>query len=426
MSATITVTNLGKRFRRRGANAPRTLKELILRGGRGLRAETFWGLRDVSFSIAPGRTIGIIGRNGAGKSTMLRLIGGVGRPDTGSVKLSGRIGALLDLGAGLNSDLTGRENVYVAGVISGMTRAEVRRRFDDIVAFAELERFIDSPLRTYSTRMRMRLAFAVAVHIDPQILLIDEVLAVGDLAFQRKCLDRIRQFKEQGCTILIVSHDPTQISNLCDEVIWLRDGRVQAYGPTDQIVEEYVAFMEQSPRQNTPSIPTEVLANGQLLQAGGNRFGSQEIQITAVRLLNQRGIIVASLDSGNSRQIDVDYTAVKTIRSPLASINLQRPDGTICFDTSTEANGLILPDLIGTGTIQLQIERLDLAGGDYLLSAGLYEHDWTSTYDYHWQAYPLTITMAPSSKGIIYPPMRWSIHPGSKEVIVEESVPHIR
>jgi lipopolysaccharide transport system ATP-binding protein len=420
MSTAITVTKLGKRFRRRGINGPMTFKDVFVRGGRGLRAEVFWGLRDVSFRIEPGRTIGIIGRNGAGKSTLLRLVGGVGRPDIGSVKLSGRIGALLDLGAGLNPELTGRENVFVAGVISGMTRAEVSRRFTDIVAFAEIEHFIDSPLRTYSTGMRMRLAFAIAVHIDPQILLIDEVLAVGDIAFQRKCLDRIRQFKQQGCTILIVSHDMSQIHNLCDEVIWLREGSVQIHGPTDQVIEEYVAFMEQSLRQNTPDLPAQILNNGKALQTGVNRFGSQEIQISAVRLLDPKGMPVTSLDSGTSLLVELDYVATRPISAPLAGFSLHRDDGAVCLDTSTEAAGFDLPTLSGSGTIGLQIERLELMGGDYLVSAGLYEPDWAGTYDYHWQAYPLRITTAPTGKGILYPPMRWVIYTGSEVLTVAE------
>ncbi|NTW01043.1 MAG: ABC transporter ATP-binding protein, partial [Oscillochloris sp.] len=403
MPAAITVTNLGKRFRRQGAAAPRTLKEALLRGGRGLRSETFWGLRDVNFRIAPGRTIGIIGHNGAGKSTLLRLIGGVGRPTTGSVQRSGRIGALLDLGAGLHPELTGRENIFVTGVISGMTRTEVAQRFADIVAFAEVADFIDSPLRTYSTGMRMRLAFAVAVHCDPHILLIDEVLAVGDLAFQRKCLDRIRQFQAQGCTIIMVSHDPGQIRSLCDEVIWLHAGNVQAHGPTEQVLADYIALMEQRARQDTPNLPAQVLVDGQLLQAGVNRFGSQTIQITAVRLLDHRGIPIDSIMCGDSLRVELDYLAPQPITSPLASISLNRPNGEICLDTSTEAAGIDIPILLGTGTIQLQIERLDLAGGEYVLSVGLYAHDWASTYDYHWQVYPLRITMAPESKAVLYP-----------------------
>ncbi|MEW6421922.1 MAG: ABC transporter ATP-binding protein, partial [Deinococcota bacterium] len=221
MQGWIEVREVSKRFRRYRRDRPRTLKEWVLSGLRTLEPdEVFWGLRDVSFEVEPGQMVGLIGHNGAGKSTLLRLIGGVGRPDSGSIRTRGRIGALLDLGAGFHPDLSGRENVFILGVIAGLTRREVARRFDAIVAFAELEAFIDQPLRTYSSGMEMRLAFAVAAHTDPNILLIDEVLAVGDLAFQRKCTERIRQFREDGCTIVIVTHDMTQARELCDRVLW--------------------------------------------------------------------------------------------------------------------------------------------------------------------------------------------------------------
>jgi len=231
MRGTVVVQGLGKQFRRYHRDRPVTLKEAVVRGLRQMKpVEQFWALREVSCSVAAGRTLGMIGNNGAGKSTLLRLIGGVGRPDEGSVQVHGRIGALLDLGLGFHPDLTGRENVFVSGVIAGLTRHEVAQRFDSIVAFAELQQSIDSPLRTYSSGMQMRLAFAVAIHTEPEILLIDEVLAVGDLAFQRKCLQRIARFKAEGCTILLVSHDATLIQQLCDEVLWLRGGRLVAHG----------------------------------------------------------------------------------------------------------------------------------------------------------------------------------------------------
>ena len=188
--------------------------------------------------------VGVIGPNGAGKSTLLRLIGGVGRPDEGRVKTRGQIGALLDLGAGFHPDLTGRENVFVSGVIGGLTRREVVERFDAIVAFSELEEFIDCPLRTYSSGMQMRLAFAVAVHVEPEVLLIDEVLSVGDLSFQTKSFERITYFKAKGCTIIFVSHNHKAVRELCDEALWLNCGRLMARGPAGLVVDQYVAATE--------------------------------------------------------------------------------------------------------------------------------------------------------------------------------------
>jgi lipopolysaccharide transport system ATP-binding protein len=254
MDNLVEVNGLSKRFRRFHPERPWTLQEAILGGlGRMKPVEYLWALRDVSFSVPSGSMLGVIGPNGAGKSTLLRLIGGVGRPDGGSVTVKGRVGALLELGAGFHPDLTGRENVFVTGVISGLTRREVSERFESIVDFAELEEFIDSPLRTYSNGMRMRLAFAVSIHTEADILLIDEVLAVGDISFQEKCLNRIAQFKAQGCAIIFVSHNERTIQEFCDEALWLQGGKVMAHGSSNMVVTQYIAQMTSETRLRTPA-----------------------------------------------------------------------------------------------------------------------------------------------------------------------------
>lgn len=258
MEQVIVVQGLSKQFRHYHPERPWMLQELLARGLRGWKPlEGFWALRDLSFSIAPGRMVGVIGANGAGKSTLLRLIGGIGRPDAGRIEVHGRIGALLDLGAGFHHDLTGRENVYIGGVVAGLSRRQVRQRFDAIVDFAGMQEFIDYPVRTYSTGMAMRLAFALAIHIEPEILLIDEVLAVGDMAFARKCLERITEFKAQGCTILLVSHDVAYIAELCDEALWLHKGHLEAHGPADMVVNQYVSAVEAETPQSTPATPPQ-------------------------------------------------------------------------------------------------------------------------------------------------------------------------
>jgi lipopolysaccharide transport system ATP-binding protein len=241
MRDAIVVENLGKRYFRRDPNRPRTIHEVLLRGWRGMRAkETFWGLRNLSFRVPRGKMLGVMGRNGAGKSTLLRILGGVDVHDEGRVQVNGRVGALLTLGAGFHPELTGRENVFVSGVVHGLTRAQVRARFDSIVAFAEMEQFIDSHVRIYSSGMAMRLRFAVAIHMEPEILLIDEVLSVGDAAFQQKCLERIRQFKASGCTIVLISHGLDQIREMCDKAICLEAGRIVAQGDPSFVVEQYL------------------------------------------------------------------------------------------------------------------------------------------------------------------------------------------
>jgi lipopolysaccharide transport system ATP-binding protein len=236
----IRTVKLGKRFRRYRADRPRSAKEAFLRGLRGIRSsETFWALRNVDLEIGPGRMLGIIGHNGAGKSTLLQLICGVGRLDEGSVETRGRVAGLLELGAGFHPDLTGRENVLVSGVIAGLTRSEVLHRFDSIVEFAELASFIDSPLRTYSQGMRLRLGFAIATHTEPEVLVIDEMLAVGDRRFRRKCLDRIAEFKSTGCAIAIASHDLNSVREHCDEAIQLRHGEIVARGASEAVARQY-------------------------------------------------------------------------------------------------------------------------------------------------------------------------------------------
>ncbi|MEO8370910.1 MAG: ABC transporter ATP-binding protein [Candidatus Solibacter sp.] len=245
MGFPIFVKGVGKKYRRYHTDTPGTIHEALLRGFRKLLpAEHFWGLREVNLQISAGKTVGVVGRNGAGKSTLLRLIGGVGRPDEGLIEIEGRIGALLNLGAGFHPEMSGRENILVNGVVGGLTKKEVRERFDTIVEFSELHDFIDSPLRCYSSGMQMRLAFSIAIHSAPKILLIDEVLAVGDVAFQHKCLERIRQLKTGGCTIVMVTHDTGMVQALCEDALWLQGGRVAAYGPTNDVIPRYLAEAE--------------------------------------------------------------------------------------------------------------------------------------------------------------------------------------
>ena len=412
-SSPIVVENLGKRFRRFQANRPTTLVETIARGFRGLRAaDYFWALQDVSFSVSSGQMLGVIGHNGAGKSTLLRLLGSVGQADKGDVRVNGRIGALLDLGTGFHPELTGRENVYIAGIIGGLTRDEVRQRFDEIVAFAELEAFIDSPLRTYSTGMQMRLAFAVAVHIEPEILLIDEVLAVGDIAFQQKCLARIAQFKQSGCTIVLVSHDVGTVQALCDQVLWLRHGAVAAFGPADLVVEHYVAEMSAETRRLTPTNDS----NGEgRLRLQENRFGSQEMQITAVSLHNAAGKTVAQLPTGQPLTVEICYEAPQPVPEPIVGVTLSRPDGFVVYDTSTEAAEIVLPQLAGKGRVCLHLARLDLMPGDYFVDVGIYKQQWAYAYDYHWHTYPLEILGGQGEKGILNPPHTWEFSAGDQQ-----------
>jgi lipopolysaccharide transport system ATP-binding protein len=240
VTAAISVRGLSKLFRVHHAQRPRTMHEALSHGfGRLAPGVTFWGLRDVTLDVPRGSAVGLIGDNGAGKSTLLRLLGKVGRPDMGTIAVRGRVGALLDLGAGFHGDLTGRENVMLGAVINGLSRKEVRREFDAIVAFAGLEASIDNPLRTFSTGMRMRLAFAVATVVEPEILLVDEILGVGDIAFQHKCALRIQELRARGSTLVVCSHQGDTIREICDTAVWLDRGVVHQTGPAREVMTAY-------------------------------------------------------------------------------------------------------------------------------------------------------------------------------------------
>lgn len=412
MGSAIVVRDLGKRYRSRDRGRPSSLKGRILSGYRAPRREAFWALRNVSFSIPRGRAVGVVGLNGAGKSTLLRLIGGVGIPDEGSIKVNGRIGALLDIGAGLTEDLTGRENLFLLGVISGMLRSEIKAKFDDIVEFAELADFIEEPVRTYSTGMRMRLAFAVAVHMSPDVLLIDEALAVGDQAFQHKCLKRVSEIRETGCTIFLVSHDEAQIEALCDDVVLLDHGRLVAYGPLQETMALYTASVENKVAETeakSPRLPAKV-AEAEL-KAEVNRFGSGEMLIEQVMLTDSEGSGIDRMVAGTGLNITFRYATRVLDVAPIALAGIYTSDDTALFETHSDLAELVLtPD--GThGVVTLEIERLDLAPGSYRLTVGLFSPDWHTAYDYHAEAYPLEIVTADPnakpSKGYLNPPVLW-------------------
>jgi len=405
MKDAIVVRNLSKRFRRYHPDRPWTLQEAVAGGLRRLRAvEQFWGLRDVSFTVPVGQVVGVVGANGSGKSTLLRLVGGVGRPDSGTVEVNGRIGALLDLGAGFHPDLTGRENVFVAGVVAGLTRRDVVERFDSIVAFAELEEFIDHPLRTYSTGMQMRLAFAVAIHVDPEILLIDEVLSVGDLGFQRKCLDRIAEFRGHGCSILLVSHEASMVRDLCDEALWLSAGRLVLRGKAGMVVDGYVKQISAGGRQlggisteetsfAAPPAPSAAedrqAAKSSVDQ---NRLGSLELEITAVRFLDEEGQEIREFHSGHPLRIEISFLATRRILAPIFQVYIFREDDLVCCDLNTEGTELKAAQVEGRGRVALCLEHFDLKGGLYYVDVGSYAQNWAYAYDYHSSLHPLRIT----------------------------------
>ncbi|MBD1913101.1 MULTISPECIES: ABC transporter ATP-binding protein [unclassified Leptolyngbya] len=405
MRDAILIEDLGKRFNRYHAAKPITFMEAALTSFRKIQSvDEFWALRGVSFSVAPGEMLGVIGHNGAGKSTLLQLLGKVAYPTEGRIKMRGRVGALLDLGAGFHGDLTGRENVFVSAIVAGLPRQEVTRRFDQIVAFAELEGFIDNPVRTYSSGMMMRLAFSVAVHTDPEILLVDEFLSVGDLSFQSKCLNRIAEMKEQGCAIVLVSHDVGQVERLCDRALWLKQGTVAACGEPTVVAGQYTTEMRSQSQQRTPQRPPQLTRMGTELRVNENRFGSQEIEIVDVRLQSTSPLI-----SGGPLCIEIEYHANQPIDSAVFSVGISQENGTSCMDVNTADMNVPIEVLKGRQTIRLWCDRLDLGTGKYFVNVGIFKQDWAYAYDYHWHVYPLTVLSEVHSKGILAPPLRWEL-----------------
>jgi homopolymeric O-antigen transport system ATP-binding protein len=395
---------VGKEYRRAGHDRPQTLKEAALRGFKSLRRDRFWALSDVSFTVESGRTMGVIGGNGAGKSTLLRLLAGVERPDKGTLEVQGRVGALLELGGSFHMELTGLENIMLASVVAGLTRKEARARIDDIVAFAQLEEFISSPLRMYSTGMVMRLAFSIASHVDPEVLIVDEALSVGDLSFQQRCLDKMREFRQRGVTLVLVSHDPSRIRDFCDEVIWLRAGKVAAQGPPMEVTARYVQSQAEATRQSTPSTGPEAFTPGGVrLEVHRNRFGSLEGTIDAMRIRNFWGEECSTFESGSAVRVEIDVTLPPDKNEAFVYATIRRADEIICLDTNTNIS---VQD--GRGRVLLDIERLDLAAGEYVFDVGVYGTEW-GTYDYHYGAYPFSVTGSPAGAGVLAPPTLWRV-----------------
>ncbi len=408
MTPAIDVREVTKTYER---GIHRSLKGTLLRG-REHRLGRTTALRDVTLEVPTGRTMGLVGHNGAGKSTLLRLIGGVGRPDSGSIAVRGRTAALFELGSGFHPDLTGRESIEVTAVVSGMRRREARNATDDIIRFAELEDFVDAPLRTYSTGMQSRLAFAIAVHIEPEVLLVDEVLAVGDLAFQARCIARLRDMQRNGTTILLVSHDPGLVAELCDDVAWVRGGRVVAVGDPRGVTERYRDAMADETRRMTPAdVADATTPDGTTLRIGENRFGNQEAHITSGTVLDGWGERCVATTTGAAAKLRVEVEVPPSLDEVMLGATLVRlSDGALCLDTSTAV-------VDGAAAYELTVDRLDLAPGEYAWDLGLYSGDWSRTYDHHWRAYPMTVSGHQFGPGgpIMAPPMSWRVPTRSTE-----------
>ncbi|GIU93879.1 MAG: ABC transporter [Gaiellaceae bacterium] len=390
----ITVDGVSRRFRVYAREA-RTLKDLFVQRGRSEATEV-WALRDVTLRVEPGEAVGLIGRNGSGKTTLLRLIAGIIKPTTGAVAAGGRIGSLLELGAGFHPDFTGRENVFLNGAIQGLRRDDIKRRFDEIVAFAELEHAIDRPVRTYSSGMTMRLGFAIAAFLDADILLLDEVFAVGDEAFQRKCFGRIFRFKQDGGTIVFVSHDAAAVERLCERSVLLERGRVSYDGPTREAVARY---------RRSLADEVDPAERG----VGLREWGSGEASIRSAALVGREGSERLQFLSGEPFVVEVAIEATPGLRAPRLQLELRDDAGTLVGGEAVDLEAIGWSATDGSAVVRYELDPLPLADGRFHLRLGL--TDSSGERLYHWLDDALAFVVYPGGeeRGVVRFAGTWTL-----------------
>ena len=439
MTSAIEVRNVRKVYRRYGRRKSfGTLKSALLSGRMlmDLRPdEVFEALKGVSFDVAAGRSFAIIGRNGSGKSTMLKLMAGIGRPTEGTVDVRGRVSALIELGAGFHPEISGRENVFINGMMLGLPKREIARRFDEIVAFAELEDFIDAPVKTYSSGMYMRLGFAVAINVDPDVLLVDEVLAVGDEAFTHKCFDKLAEFRRRGRTVLLVTHSLDLVTRFCDEALWLDGGVIREQGDPKRVVDAYlmdVARVENAAMGRDAILPTvEMRGDGEnapveaagadaaapapdrpeqpedMFKAIEGRWGTREAEITGVDLVGPDGTSAHVFQSGEPLSVRMRVRAHQPLTDFVFGFGIFNADGVCCYGTNTGIEGASPEVLTGDAEVVVHIDRLDLVEGSYKLDLAVHRQN-GAPYDYHRLLYTFRVTSRLKDTGIYRPDHRWT------------------
>lgn len=443
--AIITAENITKGFKiyyDKGHN----IKERALYRGRG-RYEKREVLKGISFEVRKGEAVGLIGSNGCGKSTTLKLLTGIMYPDSGSIRMKGRVSALIELGAGFHPDMSGRENIYTNAAIFGLSRKEVDACIDDIIAFSELEEFIDNPVRTYSSGMYMRLAFSVAINVKADILLIDEILAVGDAAFQAKCFNKLREIKGTGTTIVIVSHSLSQIEQICERSIWIMDGKIRMEGPPREVHAEYMAFMsekvdksrtaaekKESPKKEEEAQKTQAAEQPEsepVTESGdtetgtepeekdpqkpnGKRWGSREAEMTSVEVLDAQGNACTLFDPLEDITVRIRYRSHTRLEDVVLGLAIYRTDGVYIYGTNSILDRKGIVTLDGTGVIDLKMHSVGLNQGVYAVDLALHRPDGFS-YDFWRNTCTFTISEKRSEVGIISLDHEWQIREGTAE-----------
>jgi ABC-type polysaccharide/polyol phosphate transport system ATPase subunit len=443
MKPAIDVVNVSKVYRRYARRRQfATLKSALLDGsllGDLKPDETFQALRNVSFSVPKGCTYGVIGSNGSGKSTLLKCVAGITRPTEGEVKVDGRISALIELGAGFHPEISGRENIFINGIMLGLSKKEVQRRFDEIVDFAEMQDFIDAPVKTYSSGMYMRLGFAVAIHVDPEVLLVDEVLAVGDQGFTHKCLDKFSDFRRRNKSILLVTHSLDLVEKFCDEAHWLDKGVSKGEGDPKRVVAAYIINVEDSeenslakaeaarvaasasevaappPEVDGEKAPENPVDDAETARDGfkatEGRWGTREIEITKVSISGPDGEAGHVFQSGDSIKVHMTMTAKEPITDFVFGLGLFNADGVCVYGTNTNLEEFQPSEIVGECSVAFEIDSLDLVEGTYRLDLAAHKAD-GYPYDYHRLLYTFRIKSRIRDVGIYRPAHRWTFGGG--------------
>ena len=429
MGIAIRVSDLTKIYQRYSQRKQfRTLKSALLGGSliAELRPdERFEALNDVTFNVREGTTFAIIGRNGSGKSTLLKCIAGISKPSAGTVVVNGRISALIELGAGFHPEITGRENIVINGIMLGLTKKEIHDRFDDIVDFAELEEFIDAPVKTYSSGMYMRLGFAVAIHVDPDVLLIDEVLAVGDEAFVHKCLDKISEFRRRNKTIILVTHSLGLVEKMADEALWIDNARVQLRGDPKKVVDAYLARVThheeralvaeeektvtefESPKSATEheEREREIEPTSAFARKKG-RWGSREVEVQEVTLHGTDGSARHVFTTGEPVTVRLKVKSTGTIDDFVFGVAIFNADGMCCYGTNTHLEQFTPVKCSGEGEVRFNVPDLRLIEGTYFLDVAVHQRD-GYPFDYHRALHQFRVQSKIKDVGIYRPAHTW-------------------
>jgi ABC-type polysaccharide/polyol phosphate transport system ATPase subunit len=417
----VEIENVSKLYKRSAHKRQfQTLKSAML-GGNLFETitpkEAYAALKNVSCTVPKGTMLGIIGSNGSGKSTLLKLIAGISKPTFGKITTHGKISALIELGAGFHPEISGGENIFINGIMLGLSRKSIAEKYDEIVKFAELEDFIDQPVKTYSSGMFMRLGFAVAVNVDPDILLIDEVLAVGDEAFTHKCLDKILDFKKRKKTMILVTHAMPMVETLCDSAVWLKKGQVMKLGDPRMVCGSYLMDVEGKEEKDLQEqhqhLVETLAANTPESGIRQSRWGGGEIQISKVQLLDTQDQEKYIYTIGEPMQIKLFLSVKKPVNDFVFGIGIYNTEGICCYGTNTHIEEFEPVEVKGAGEVTFQIDQLNLIEGTYYLDVAAHRRD-EYPYDYHRHLYTFKVRSRTKDVGIFRPIHNWQFSPNIK------------